>query len=84
MCPMFFEEYEVSANALRLMDAENAARILEHVEDYEVRRKSLAGRLGRMTERLDDWGGIDMRMEIEWKQNNKKTPGFVPTGNSIA
>ena len=31
-----FEEYEVSANALRLMDAENAAQILEHVEDYEV------------------------------------------------
>lgn len=44
MCPMFFEEYEVSANALRLMDAENAARILEHVEDYEVRNP--AGRWG--------------------------------------
>ena len=81
---MFFEEYEVSANALRLMDAENAARILEHVEDYEVRRKSPAGRLGRMAERFDDWGGIDMRMEIEWKQRRKNITGLCPTGNSIA
>lgn len=56
---MFFEEYEVSANALRLMDAENAARILEHVEDYEVRNP--AGR----------WGGWQNGLMIgaEWYED---------------
>ena len=81
---MFFEEYEVSANALRLMDAENAARILEHVEDYEVRRISSRGSIGE-----DGRTGLMIGEELiwGWKLNGNKRAkitGLFPTGNSIA